>query len=78
MSATKDIDGLIWGAREIARAAGLVDRHGKPRTRAAYHLLEKKLLPATKVGRTFVSTKRRLRAIANGDDTAVLSNPATG
>ena len=61
-----DIDTPIWGARAIALAAGLVDKRGKPRERAAYHLLEKKLLPADKVGKTYVSTVRRLRAIANG------------
>jgi hypothetical protein len=67
MSATKDNPDIpIWGARAIAIAAGLVDKRGKPRTRAAYHLLEKKLLPADKVGRTFVSTPRRLRSVANG------------
>jgi hypothetical protein len=69
MSPIKDdlLDRPIWGARAIAIAAGLVDRRGKPRVRAAYHLLEKKLLPADKVGRTFVSTPRRLRAVANGE-----------
>ena len=69
MSPTRDdlLDRPVWGARAIAIAAGLVDRRGKPRVRAAYHLLEKKLLPADKVGRTFVSTPRRLRAVANGE-----------
>ena len=68
MSPTKnDLDRPVWGARAIAIAAGLVDRRGKPRVRAAYHLLEKKLLPADKVGRTFVSTPRRLRSIATGE-----------
>jgi hypothetical protein len=62
-----DPDQLVWGARNIALAAGLTDKHGRPRTRAAYHLLEKKLLPADKVGRTFVSTPRRLRSIASGE-----------
>jgi hypothetical protein len=57
----------VWGARAIALAVGLVDSRGRPRTRACYHLLEKKLLPADKVGRTFVSTPRRLRAVANGE-----------
>ena len=69
MSTIKDdlLDRPVWGARAIAIAAGLVDGRGKPRVRAAYHLLEKKLLPADKVGRTFVSTPRRLRAVANGE-----------
>ncbi len=61
------LDVPVWGARAIALAAGIVDKHGKPRVRAAYHLLEKKLLPADKVGKTYVSTPRRLRSIANGE-----------
>jgi hypothetical protein len=61
-----DLDRPVWGARAIAIAAGLVDGRGKPRVRAAYHLLENKLLPADKVGKTYVSTTRRLRAVANG------------
>lgn len=62
-----DQDRPVWGARQIALAAGLVDSKGKPRLRATYHLLEKGLLPASKVGRSFVSTPRRLRAVANGE-----------
>jgi hypothetical protein len=62
-----DLDQPIWGARAIALAAGLVDKRGRPRVRACYHLLERKLLPADKVGRTFVSTPRRLRSIASGE-----------
>jgi hypothetical protein len=61
-----DPDTPVWGARAIAIAAGLVDKRGKPRVRAAYHLLEKKLLPADKVGKTYTSTPRRLRSVANG------------
>jgi hypothetical protein len=68
MSATKnDLDTPVWGAAAIAIAVGLVDRRGKPRTRAAYHLLEGKKLPASKVGKTWVSNLRRLRGIASGE-----------
>jgi hypothetical protein len=65
---SKQFDALtpIWGARDIALAAGIVDKKGKPRVRAAYHLLETGRLPATKVGKTWVSTPARLRSIANG------------
>jgi hypothetical protein len=63
-----DIDVPIWGARAIAVAAGLVDKRGKPRDRAAYHLLAAGRLPASKVGKSYVTTVRRLRAIANGED----------
>jgi hypothetical protein len=66
-SPKRDPDALVWGAREIAIAAGLVDKRGRPRTRAAFHLLKKKLLPADKIGKSYVSTPRRLRSIANGE-----------
>jgi hypothetical protein len=69
MSITKEdnLDTPIWHAGPIAVAAGLVDKRGRPRVRAAYHLLEKGLLPASKVGRSFVTTLRRLRSVANGE-----------
>jgi hypothetical protein len=63
-SQEEDLDRLVWGARRIAEAADLVDGNGKPRVRTAYHLLENGLLPAEKVGKTWVSTPRRLRSIA--------------
>jgi hypothetical protein len=63
----KELDTPIWHAGPIALAAGLVDKRGRPRTRAAFHLLEKGLLPASKVGRSYVTTLRRLRAVANGE-----------
>jgi len=69
MSNTIDVDQNVWGARAIAIAANIVDDSGKPRVRATYHLLEKGLLPATKVGKIWVSTPRRLRSIANGQTT---------
>jgi hypothetical protein len=62
-----DLDRPVWGARNIAIAAGLVDEDGKPRVRAAYHLLENKLLPADKIGKSHVSTPRRLRSVASGE-----------
>ena len=61
-----DLDRPVYGVRAICLAAGIVDEHGKPRTRAAYHLLEQGLLPASKIGRTYTSTPRRLRSVANG------------
>jgi hypothetical protein len=61
-----DLDTPIWGARNIAVAAGVLDEQGKPNMRRVYYLLEKQYLPASKVGRVYTSTPRRLRAIANG------------
>jgi hypothetical protein len=51
---TQNID-ILWGAAAIAREAGLPDRA------AAYHLLERGLLPARRVGRRWVTTRTRLR-----------------
>jgi hypothetical protein len=55
-------DRPIWGAREIAREAGLPDRA------AAYHLLERGLLPARRIGRRWVSTKGQLRRALTGGE----------
>jgi len=67
MPATKiDPDALIWGAEKIAVAANLVDERGKPDMNRAYYLLQRKLLPASKAGKTWVSTLRRLRTIGSG------------
>jgi hypothetical protein len=68
-TAPRDPDRPVWGAKAIVLAAGLVDKRGRPRTRAAFHLLKKKLLPADKIGKSYVSTPRRLRSVANGGAT---------
>jgi hypothetical protein len=60
-----DLDRPIWGARAIALAAGVVDERGEPDLRRAYYLLEEKLLPASKCGRAYITTLRRLRSVAN-------------
>jgi len=54
-------DTPIWGASAIAREAGLPDRA------AAYHLLERGLLPARRVGRRWVTTRTRLRQALTGE-----------
>jgi hypothetical protein len=54
-------DTPIWGASAIGREIGL-DRA------AAYHLLERGLLPARRIGRRWVSTRGQLRrALGAGD-----------
>jgi hypothetical protein len=54
-------DRPIWGAREIAREAGLPDRA------AAYHLLEAGHLPGRKIGRRWVSTPAQIRGALIGN-----------
>jgi hypothetical protein len=55
-----ELDEPLWGAAEICPVANL-------NPRKFYHLAERRLLPVTKVGRTFVTTRRRLQALWNGD-----------
>jgi hypothetical protein len=53
-------DDLLLGAQAIA------DEMGIP-VRRAFHLLESRHLPADKVGRTWMSTRSRLRRFFDGD-----------
>ena len=48
-----DLDRLVWGAKDIA---AVINRS----TRQAYHLLERNLLDADKVGGVWCSSPRRL------------------
>jgi hypothetical protein len=54
-----DLDRPIWGVEAIAAAANLTPRQ-------AYHALERGYLPASKAGRKWVTTPRRLRALFTG------------
>jgi hypothetical protein len=51
---------LLFGAAAIAAEIGIDERR-------VYYLLESKHLPATKVGRGWVGSRRRLRAHFNSD-----------
>lgn len=62
-----DLDRPLWGAEAIGREAGLIDDDGKVEVRRAFYLLEKGLLPATKIGGTWTSTPRRLRKVFCGE-----------
>lgn len=63
----ENLDRPIWGAENIAREAGLVDDDGNVDVRKAFYLLEKGLLPGTKVGRLWASTPRRIRRAFAGE-----------
>jgi hypothetical protein len=55
---SEGLDTPVWGAAAIGRVIGRSERQ-------AYHLLERRLLDASKVGALWVSTPRRLlRGIA--------------
>ena len=51
---------LLWGTRAIARAIGRTERQ-------TFHLLEKRLLPAKRVGGRWVASRRRLIAALTDD-----------
>jgi hypothetical protein len=52
---------VLWGASAIGRAIG------KP-ARATFHLLESGHLPARKIGRQWVASRRRLLRAVIGDE----------
>jgi hypothetical protein len=55
-----ELDRPIFGAIAIARAANLVDRKGRVEIRKAYRALKLGRIPASKFGREWVSTQRRI------------------
>jgi hypothetical protein len=68
MSENENLDRPLWGAAEIAREAGLIDKNGKVKLRKAFYLLENKLLSGTKIGNQWTSTPRRIRRAFAGED----------
>jgi hypothetical protein len=54
-----DLDRPVWGAKAIAEVVNRTERQTS-------YLLEKKLLPATKVGKLWTSTPRRLLGLVQG------------
>jgi hypothetical protein len=55
-----DLDKPLVGADTIARVLGLSKRQ-------AFHCLERGYVPAVKLGRKWVSTRRRLLGFLNGE-----------
>jgi hypothetical protein len=53
------LDRPVWGAKAIGEVVSRSERQ-------ASYLLEKGLLPATKVGKLWTSTPRRLLGLVNG------------
>jgi hypothetical protein len=52
---------LLWGAAAIGKAIGRSER-------SAYHLLERGLLPARKVGASWVVSRRKLLRAVVGEE----------
>jgi hypothetical protein len=67
MTDEQDLDKPLWGAEPIGLEANILDDDGNVDIRKTYYLLEKGLLPGTKVGRQWVSTRRRLRRVFAGE-----------
>jgi hypothetical protein len=68
-----DDDKPIWGAEKIAEAIDLVDEDGKPaKAKALYHL-NRGQIPASKMGRLWVTTRGRLKGLVS---TQFLKNSA--
>jgi hypothetical protein len=61
------LDRPVRGARNIARVAYLFDEDGEPDERAAYYALESGHIDASKEGRTWISTPRRILKRAHGE-----------
>jgi hypothetical protein len=62
-----DLDRPLWGAAAIGLEANVVDEDGDVDIRKVFYLLENGLLPATKVGKKWTSTKRRIRRLFAGE-----------
>jgi hypothetical protein len=58
-----DEDAPLWGAASIGEVIG------KPE-RATFHMLEKRLLPAKKVGGRWVASRRKLLEAVTGEAAA--------
>jgi hypothetical protein len=58
------LDIPIYGARQIAVVANMLDENGEPDERAAFHALEMGYIDADKFGRKWRSTPRRILKIA--------------
>jgi hypothetical protein len=63
---TDDPDAAVHGAEAIGEVAGLFDEDGNVDMRRTYHALERGYIDASKFGRLWVSTRRRIRAAFAG------------
>jgi hypothetical protein len=57
---TSDLDRPIWGVQAIAAASNMTIRQ-------TYHALERGYIPASKIGRKWFTTPRRLHALFAGE-----------
>jgi hypothetical protein len=62
-----DLDKPLFGAEEIGREAGIVDENGEVDLDRVYYYLAMGYLPASKFGRQWLSTPRRVRSARTGE-----------
>jgi hypothetical protein len=55
------VDDLLWGADAIGKAIGRSSRQ-------AFYLLERRMIPGTKVGKLWCASRRRLLATLAGEE----------
>jgi hypothetical protein len=68
MSSASDLDQPLWGAEAIGREAGLVRDDGSVDMRRVFYQLECGYIDASKSGRLWVSTPRRVRRRIDGGE----------
>jgi hypothetical protein len=64
---SSDLDRPLWGAEAIGREAGIFDEDGNVDLNETYYALAKGYLPASKFGRLWISTPRRIRSVFVGE-----------
>jgi hypothetical protein len=62
-----DLDRPLWGAEAIGREAGILDDNGNVDLNRVFYQLACGHLPASKAGRLWVSTPRRIRTVFTGE-----------
>jgi hypothetical protein len=62
-----DLDRPLYGAEEIGREAGIVDENGNVDLDKVYYYLANGYLSASKFGRQWLSTPRRIRSARTGE-----------
>jgi hypothetical protein len=55
------LEDILWGAAAIGEAIGR-------NTRVTYHLLERGLIPAKKLGKVWVASRKRLLQALTGEE----------
>jgi hypothetical protein len=66
MTDTSELDRPLYGAEAIGREAEMLDGKGKVDLNRVYYALERGHIDASKFGRVWVTTRRRIRSAFTG------------